>query len=93
MHSMRQRIMISESARRRREGRLSIMSINTMIGFNKTPTSVRAYTCQWPVGDPLEPGFRYCGLDVSPGKPYCFHHCETSRLVKRMDGDKNGDES
>lgn len=32
--------------------------------------------CQYPIGDPKEPGFHYCGqkLDQCDGRPYCDEH-------------------
>ena len=31
-------------------------------------------SCQWPIGDPLEEGFHYCGSQNIPTKPYCVDH-------------------
>ncbi|MEM7527669.1 MAG: GcrA family cell cycle regulator [Pseudomonadota bacterium] len=31
-------------------------------------------TCKWPIGDPTEDNFHFCGLPALPGKPYCEHH-------------------
>ena len=31
-------------------------------------------TCKWPIGDPAEDGFHFCGLPALDGKPYCEHH-------------------
>ena len=31
-------------------------------------------TCKWPIGDPAEDGFHFCGLPSVDGKPYCVHH-------------------
>lgn len=31
--------------------------------------------CQWPIGDPRNPDFRFCNDPAAPGKPYCAHHC------------------
>lgn len=31
-------------------------------------------TCQWPHGNPGEPGFHFCGAGPLPGKPYCAEH-------------------
>jgi Uncharacterized protein conserved in bacteria len=31
-------------------------------------------TCKWPVGDPLQPDFRFCGGPSADGSPYCTHH-------------------
>ena len=32
-------------------------------------------SCSWPVGDPKQPGFHFCGSEVVPGRPYCASHC------------------
>ena len=32
-------------------------------------------SCSWPVGDPKQPGFHFCGEPSEPGRPYCAHHC------------------
>ncbi len=31
-------------------------------------------TCKWPIGDPTDDDFAFCGLACVPGKPYCQHH-------------------
>ena len=31
-------------------------------------------TCKWPIGDPTDDDFAFCGLDAVPGKPYCQYH-------------------
>ncbi len=30
--------------------------------------------CCWPNGDPKLPGFKFCGVSISPGRPYCEEH-------------------
>jgi len=30
--------------------------------------------CRWPVGDPMEEGFHFCGRQKTFGVPYCEHH-------------------
>jgi GcrA cell cycle regulator len=32
-------------------------------------------SCSWPVGDPKQPGFHFCGDEALPGRPYCAAHC------------------
>jgi len=32
-------------------------------------------SCSWPVGDPKQPGFHFCGAEAVPGRPYCASHC------------------
>lgn len=31
--------------------------------------------CQWPLGEPGKPGFRFCEEPSTPGKVYCAAHC------------------
>lgn len=40
----------------------------------KTLVDLSANTCRWPIGDPREPGFHFCGAPAIPGKPYCAEH-------------------
>ena len=30
--------------------------------------------CCWPIGDPKLPGFAFCGIPITPGRPYCEEH-------------------
>ncbi|MBI4723670.1 MAG: GcrA cell cycle regulator [Rhodomicrobium sp.] len=30
--------------------------------------------CHWPIGDPMEEGFHFCGRRKGFGSPYCEHH-------------------
>ena len=30
--------------------------------------------CCWPSGDPKLPGFKFCGVKILPGRPYCEEH-------------------
>lgn len=36
-------------------------------------------TCRWPIGDPKEPGFGFCGCAVKRGSRYCQEHYDQSR--------------
>jgi GcrA cell cycle regulator len=36
---------------------------------------VGSKTCSWPMGDPKQPGFHFCGEPAEMGKPYCHQHC------------------
>jgi len=31
--------------------------------------------CKWPLGDPAEEDFAYCGLEAARGQSYCAGHC------------------
>ena len=35
---------------------------------------LRSEQCSWPIGDPLEAGFGFCGCRKAPGAPYCAPH-------------------
>ena len=39
--------------------------------------------CRWPIGDPGEEDFAYCGLEVAKGRAYCAGHC---RMIYRRPG-------
>lgn len=51
------------------------------IAAPKAPAAPRAAaqagskSCSWPVGDPKQPGFHFCGDAAEAGRPYCAHHC------------------
>lgn len=32
------------------------------------------HTCKWPIGDPCEPDFHFCGQHKERTGPYCEHH-------------------
>jgi GcrA cell cycle regulator len=35
-------------------------------------------SCSWPVGDPKQPGFHFCGEPAEAGRPYCANHCHVA---------------
>lgn len=36
--------------------------------------TLAARMCKWPLGDPREPGFTFCGCVAPEGRPYCAPH-------------------
>ena len=40
------------------------------------------HQCAWPIGDPSDPSFRFCGEPALPGKPYCAKHCAVAYISK-----------
>ena len=38
-------------------------------------TELKTNSCRWPLGDPTDPDFSFCGKEAVPGKPYCAAHC------------------
>lgn len=55
------------------EQRLSLLQLNE-------------HTCKWPIGDPLAPGFYFCGQHSDEGKPYCEFH--SRKAYHQMDKKK-----
>lgn len=54
------------------------------------PASVRAQVealggrsgCLWPIGDPNDPDFHFCGATAQPGKPYCTEHAQRAYITR-----------
>jgi len=57
------------------EERVSLMQLNET-------------TCKWPIGDPLNDDFHFCGRDSDEGKPYCEFH--SKRAYHTLDRRKRG---
>ena len=45
------------------------------------PRPVLRQPCCWPIGHPGRPGFRFCGADAMPRKPYCAEHAGTAYVA------------
>ena len=41
-----------------------------------TIMELRENMCRWPLGDPSQPEFRFCGGRSTPGAAYCAHHSQ-----------------
>jgi GcrA cell cycle regulator len=39
-----------------------------------TTETLSGRTCKWPIGDPAEAEFHYCGHPPETGSPYCDTH-------------------
>lgn len=39
-----------------------------------TILTLTEYSCKWPIGDPTNPDFHFCGRRSVTGLPYCGHH-------------------
>ncbi|GAB4235484.1 MAG: cell cycle sigma 70 cofactor GcrA [Kiloniellaceae bacterium] len=38
--------------------------------------------CLWPIGDPGDQDFHFCGAPAVAGKPYCDEHCARAYIVR-----------
>jgi GcrA cell cycle regulator len=60
---------------------LSETRAEPQVAAQKAPSAPRvaaqagSKSCSWPVGDPKQPGFHFCGDAAEAGRPYCAHHC------------------
>lgn len=54
-------------------------SQKTKLGDNKgymTLLDLKLNSCRWPIGEPKDADFHFCGKDTVTGKPYCAEHCK-----------------
>jgi GcrA cell cycle regulator len=49
--------------------------------------------CRWPLGDPQDPSFNFCGCDTVPGIPYCVDHARMAFQVSKRSRLFNPDEA
>lgn len=40
-------------------------------------------SCRWPIGDPKDPDFHFCGKTTQTGKSYCPEHCKMAYISLR----------
>ncbi len=53
--------------------------------FMPTRSRNGAPSCLWPIGDPGDGDFHFCGGKTVPGRPYCPEHCAPAYLPRRVD--------
>lgn len=46
---------------------------------------VTGRACVWPIGDPGDADFHFCGGRAEPGRPYCAGHC--AQAYRKRDRD------
>jgi GcrA cell cycle regulator len=44
------------------------------MGQRRTLLELTEATCHWPIGDPGQPDFFFCGGQTVSGLPYCAYH-------------------
>ncbi len=45
--------------------------------------ALRVGMCSWPIGEPGEDNFHFCGSSAVPGKPYCAKHCAVAYVTPK----------
>ena len=48
-------------------------------------SELRPGMCLWPIGDPGDEDFRFCGGEIIEGKPYCLEHCQKAYVRPSKD--------
>lgn len=46
-------------------------------------------TCRWPIGEPENDDFHFCGKQTVTGKPYCQEHCKLAYTSLKELADQN----
>jgi len=62
-----------------------VRKIQHRLIFQPGPLRNGAQSCLWPIGDPGEVDFHFCGGTTVPGRPYCPEHCARAYLPRRRD--------
>lgn len=75
-HHIRQsQFLRAQLSRRSSNRRVSIvMPKKIMPKKMKTVATLESTDCRWPIGDPREADFHFCGEAKLPGRPYCELH-------------------
>jgi GcrA cell cycle regulator len=53
-------------------------------GKHKTIATLEQNDCRWPIGDPRNTDFHFCGARALTGRPYCELHWRTSIQPLRL---------
>lgn len=49
-------------------------------------------TCEWPFGEPGNPGFHFCGQPAAFGRPYCADHVKIAYVRRSSMGEAQHDQ-
>ena len=55
----------------------------------RSVVELSALTCRWPIGDPKDPGFHFCGARIVTGQPYCAEHAAVAYVSSSKSRAKN----
>lgn len=61
----------------RRDHQSSVASATRAVNASR-----RGPKCLWPIGDPGDEDFHFCGEPAIPGKPYCGVHCAKAYITR-----------
>lgn len=82
-------------ARAAREDRAMIEALAPLElknGEKATVLNLSASMCKWPIGDPADPNFAFCGRKADCGSPYCAEHSRIAFQPARKRERKKSDD-
>lgn len=59
----------------------------------KSLLDLESCDCRWPIGDPRQSGFHFCGAQAALGRPYCIEHWQLSFVTRTQGGQSQGQQS
>ncbi len=59
---------------RQKERAEKVLELQPPMDQGATIFSLTASTCRWPIGDPGDLDFHFCGANSNAGQPYCDYH-------------------
>lgn len=57
-----------------------------------TQATLGAHMCKWPIGDPQDAGFTYCGARAVGKRPYCPTHLGAAHVVPKKNTPRTANE-
>lgn len=58
-----------------------------------TLLDLKLNSCRWPIGEPKDADFHFCGKDTVTGKPYCAEHCKVAYTSLKELANQNKNEA
>jgi GcrA cell cycle regulator len=60
-------------------------------GNYATVLTITEHMCRWPIGDPSDGEFHFCGRKTKPGSPYCEAHARMAYQPQQQRREKDKD--
>lgn len=60
---------------------------------NVSLMDLKMNSCRWPIGEPKDADFHFCGKDTVTGKPYCSEHCKLAYTSLKELANQNKNEA
>ena len=60
------------------------------MGRRRSLIELSEHSCRWPIGDPGDADFFFCGGQTAGSLPYCPHHCRVAYQPANLAGARRG---